>query len=70
MRNGHSVAAEQDVFAVDVQTDPAERHNLASDGAAAQIVSELSARLDRHIAGSVEVPWEYAELPDNSDAAL
>ena len=54
-------AGEEDIFLADVEADPDERFNLAVDPDHAQVVARLSAMIDQHVAGSVEVPHEYVE---------
>ena len=53
--------AKADVFLADVVADPEEHHNLAKDPAYAAVVADLSALIDRHVAGSKEVPHEYVQ---------
>ena len=48
----------EDVFLADVIADPEEHRNVAGDAAYAGVVEELSARIDRHVASSQEVPHE------------
>lgn len=50
-----------DVFLADVVADPEEHHNVAEDPAYADVVADLSAMIDRHVAGSKEVPHEYVQ---------
>ena len=48
-----------DVFLADVVRDPSEMVNLAEDPAHAAEVHRLTAMLDKHVQGSVEVPHEF-----------
>jgi len=58
--DGRSLSPEdEDLFLADVQTDPGERVDLAADPRYADVVADLSVRLDRHAEGAVEVPPEY-----------
>lgn len=57
------VPAQEDVFLADVQADPIEGTNLATEAAYGAVVQELSARLDQHIANAVEVPQAWT-APD------
>ncbi len=52
---------DQDIFLADVQADPAELKNLALEPQYADVVRELSGRLDRHCEDSVEVTPEYLQ---------
>jgi choline-sulfatase len=49
---------DEDVFLVDVRKDPREFTNLAADPSYADVVSELSAKLDKHTEDMVEIPIE------------
>lgn len=49
---------DEDVFLADVIADPHELLNLAGDARYADVVRDLSAKLDRHAEGAVEIPHE------------
>jgi choline-sulfatase len=58
--DNHRPAPEkEDPFLVDFKRDPREFINLAADPEFADVVSQLSEKLDAHCKNSVEIPHEY-----------
>ncbi|MFP4027733.1 MAG: sulfatase [Candidatus Brocadiia bacterium] len=47
---------DEDIFLADVQEDPKEMVNLATEPRYAEVVNDLSRKLDKHAEGSLEVP--------------
>lgn len=57
--DGKPVApCDEDIFLADVVADPLETVNLAGDPRYADVVADLSSRLDRHAVNAVEIPPE------------
>jgi choline-sulfatase len=69
--DGHRPAPEdEDVFLADVVADPGERVNLAEDPAFQDVRRRLSALLDDHAKGAVEVPPELLKRPAQGKKAV
>jgi choline-sulfatase len=69
--NGHKPTAErEDIFLVDMHTDPDENVNLAADRALRTLVEELSTLVDQHTTNSLEVPEAYTQRDEAQERRI